>query len=465
MSKGNNLHNSLKRAFDDFEAPLKDAQWERLEGELGGLKKRRKWKFFPYYFSAIIIIAIVSGILSYNFIFDKSEELTSENISLDKKYNYDSEQNNPNDGVIKQQIDENKNLSENSKNSDNLKTSANLKTSVSNNKNVKKSLSKNKYLSNLPEKNNDEIKDNEPNQPTLKTEEKKPETKGNIAETKDTTSKSDVATIDENKKNEEKTEDENIEKIKEKDTDTSIIAKPDEPDKRKKSKYVISLATGYSNMNVKVTSVENMSKVHKDTRKIFEMSNKNTKTLFINFGFDCNVFKGFNIGLNTGFQYLHISQPVNIEYRMFEIPFYDINRNVIGYIKKDSATADVFRTTTTNKTSFIKIPLRFNYTIPLNLKNELLITAGTNISTIISAKGNVISINDGQVKPLSKQMFGKLNFGFLGGLQYSRQIKNQWWMGLENQWQINPEVYKNGPEKIKNRLSGYNINLILKYKI
>ncbi|NUM31949.1 MAG: hypothetical protein HUU47_06460 [Bacteroidetes bacterium] len=462
MSKQNNLQNSLKRAFDDFEAPLKEAQWQRLEGELGGLNKTKKWRFFPYYFIAVLLLLVGSGILSY-FIIYKNNNFDSSKYSINKNYKFESQQNSSNENLTKQQIDKNKNLFETQKGSIDLNSKLNAHNSDTSFKQRNKVLLKNNKNIILSEVNKI---DDEKNETKHSKENEKIEVKDtNIAITNDTLIDNEDIVITDDSKNEGKSEFDKTEDLKNKKQDSTQIVKPREIKNKSKAKYVLSLSTGYSNMNVKVTSIENISKVHKDTRKIFEMSNQNTKTLFINFGFDCNVFKGFNVGLNTGFQYLHISQPVNFEYRMFEIPFYDIDRNIIGYIRKDSATADLFKSTTTNKTSFIKIPLRFNYSIPLNLKNEVLITAGTNISTVISARGNVISINEGKVKPLSRQMYGKLNFGFLGGMQYSRKLKNNWWIGVENDWQINRELFKNGPEKIKNRLSGYNFNLILKYKI
>lgn len=447
MSTGNNLHNSFKKAFENHEAPLNDAQWLRLEKELGG--KAKKWNYLPYLFSALIIVAIFTGIFTYNYIYEKNNSTKSnkqkETLLSTNKYKTENERNNHNTIISKQQLDENKNLSETLKNTDIAKYENKINGNIKVEAEVEAEVGvKGEKLDTLKKEEKVEVEDED-------------KVKENISKNEST----------ETKPKKEEKEKENIEVSEnlKNYNDSTLDDKNDNLKPKSKPKYVFSISTGYSNMNVKVTSVDELSKVHKDTRKVFEMSNKNTQTLFVNLGFDCNIFKGFNIGLNTGLQYLHIKQPVNVSYRMLEIPFYDINRNIIGYIPKDSATAEVLSTNTNNTISYIKIPLRFNYTIPFNSKSEMLITAGTNISTVLKAKGSVISINDGLVKPLSRSMFGKLNFGLLGGLQYCRQIKNQWWMGFENQWQLNPEKYINGNEKIRNRLSGYNINLILKYKI
>ena len=64
MSTGNNLQNSFKKAFENYEAPMNDAQWLRLEKELGG--KAKKWNYLPYLFSVLIVIAILSAIFTYN---------------------------------------------------------------------------------------------------------------------------------------------------------------------------------------------------------------------------------------------------------------------------------------------------------------------------------------------------------------------------------------------------------------
>lgn len=451
MITDNNLHNSFKKAFENHEAPLNDAQWLRLEKELGG--KAKKWNYLPYLFSALIIVAILTGIFTYNYIYEKENTTKfnqqNEVLLSTKKYKTENEQNNHNTIISKQQIDENKNLSETLKNTDIVK--------YENKINVK---SKVEVEDKVEDKVEVEVGMKGEKLDTLKNEKKVESENEDIV--KKNVSKNE--SIEAKPKDEEKENIEIYDNLKN-NNDSTLDDKNEDLKPKTKPKYVFSISTGYSKMNVKVTSIDELSKIHKDTRKVFEMSNKNTQTIFVNLGFDCNIFKGFNIGLNTGLQYLHIKQPVNVSYRMLEIPFYDINRNIIGYIPKDSATAEVLSTNTNNTISYIKIPLRFNYTIPFNSKSEMLITAGTNISTVLKAKGSVISINDGLVKPLNRSMFGKLNFGLLGGLQYCRQIKNQWWMGFENQWQLNPEKYINGNEKIRNRLSGYNINLILKYKI
>ncbi|MCC6721416.1 MAG: hypothetical protein IT243_04385 [Bacteroidia bacterium] len=446
---GNNLHNSIKKALENYEAPLKDAQWTRLEKELAA--KPKKWKFLPYLYSAILIVAVVIGVLLFKYNFNKKTlSINNSSEALEKNYKFEKEQNKQSNVIIKQQFEENQNLSKTLKNSEilkkkQIKLTNNLKPEISETEN-NNSLSEIKKDAETTSINKTD-KSSDTTSYTYSNKNNKGENNINVTDSIDNSiveieNSSDVTNEDSTYKN-----------------------KPIKDIAKAKHKYVFSLSTGYSNMKVHFSAIDDLSKVHKDTRKIFEQSNKNTQTLFINFGFDCNVFKGFNIGLNTGFQYLHISQPVNIKYKMIEIPFYDINRNIIGYIPKDSASAEVLSTNSNNKISYLKIPLRFNYTIPLNLRNEMLITAGTNISTIISAKGNVISVNEGLVKPLSKQMYGKLNFGFLCGAQYCRNIKNRWWMGIENQWQINPSTYTNGVEKVKNRMSGYNINLILKYKL
>ena len=62
-------------------------------------------------------------------------------------------------------------------------------------------------------------------------------------------------------------------------------------------------------------------------------------------------------------------------------------------------------------------------------------------------------------------MYRSMNLGYTGGIQYNIKLQNAWWIGLENLWQGTPLKYKEGLGSIKNKMEGYNVNLIIKYKI
>ena len=62
-------------------------------------------------------------------------------------------------------------------------------------------------------------------------------------------------------------------------------------------------------------------------------------------------------------------------------------------------------------------------------------------------------------------MYRKINAGFAGGVQYNMRLKDAWWIGIENLWQTNSMKYKTGYGSVKNKLQGYSVNFIIKYKI
>ena len=178
------------------------------------------------------------------------------------------------------------------------------------------------------------------------------------------------------------------ENLKNKDTLYINTGVKEEQAKLPPPRYAFSLSGGFSKMDVKVSGVENNNKMHKDTRMIFEQSNQNLKTTFINFGFDLLVFPRINIGLNTGIQYVKVETPVNINYQLTEIPWRDQEGNITHYI--DRPPIDL-SSNSTNYTTYINVPLRINFSLPLNPTNEILLTAGANLSTLAAVKGGKCS--------------------------------------------------------------------------
>jgi hypothetical protein len=138
---------------------------------------------------------------------------------------------------------------------------------------------------------------------------------------------------------------------------------------------------------------------------------------------------------------------------------------IVGYIPLPDDQIKELNSNTTNTTTYINVPLRFNYTLPINIKNEVLLTGGANFSTIVSAKGKTIDVNDGEVKSLEKSRYNKLSTGFLGGVQYSHNLKNAWWLGTEAQWLSNKMNFVTGSGRINSKFQGYRVNLIIKYKL
>jgi len=444
MSTKNNLQDALKNAFENHEVPLKEAQWERLEGVL--LSNKPKRILFPFMFT-FFLVCITAGLtyfltLNYGM---KSQESISE-----------SRNQSPSSPSLP---DQNTNTSNSASNETTLLLN---KTDL---KNSKVAFSNSGLFTKVINSSIDKIT-KVINSVTLDSDKNESELEKDIPNTNEETeapilfSEESIEPIQET--------------IQEKEIDLVFDANDSANDKNDDnpllmpykpfSKFVLSFSAGYSNMNHKITEIENNQNLHKDSRMLFDQSNQNPNIFFINFGIDYNLFPGLNIGLNSGIQYLQINNPVNIKYKLNEIPLRDQDK-IVGYIPLPDDQIKELNSNTTNTTTYINVPLRFNYTLPINIKNEVLLTGGANFSTIVSAKGKTIDVNDGEVKSLEKSRYNKLSTGFLGGVQYSHNLKNAWWLGTEAQWLSNKMNFVTGSGRINSKFQGYRVNLIIKYKL
>lgn len=442
MNTKNNLHNALNKAFENHVEPLNEAQWTRLEGAIIQKKKRR---FFPFFllFLAISFTAGITYFLTLNY------GLTTTQTGLvhsriDKNNSTKSNLNNTS-AIIENNLP-------NSENSDLSFTNASTFIDKKGNISPSKSLKYNKKDS--PQKKDESFNTPYSSEIPIENIDDKPVKKDKFEE---------PVVLETNSKIEK------VEILKENDTVySSPKINPDNNGNIKPaSKFAFSFSGGYSKFNVKVSSIENGEMLHKDTRKIFEASNKDLKTEFFSLGMDWNILPRFRVGFNTGIQYLRTATPVNVTYLLTEVPFWNNQRTEIeGYLTKDSSDALRFNATSTNYTTFLSVPVRFYYTIPLNKRNEILIATGANLSLLASAKGKSLVINNEPgVKPLDKSMYRQFNAGFISGLQYNTKLKDSWWIGVESLWQTNPMKYKTGDGSIKNKMQGYSFNAVIKYKI
>jgi hypothetical protein len=441
MNTKNNLQSALKGAFENHQVPLNEAQWTRLEGAL--IKRKRKW-IFPFVFS-ILTIGFFAGLILFNIINTNQ---------INQVGNIESVNSNVTEI---QSVSEKIQVNATEPHSDikNNKTTANLYPFKNSKKRVQKYKTVNTNYTN-------EIIDDPliaPFESTI-----------NISGTKELaieeTAKGEYNVEENSGKNE-------TNELTEANKDSISIPvfnaqtiKEDLPIKVA-SKFSFSLAGGYSQMNVQVKSLENSQAMHKDSRQLFENANKNLRSEFFTFGFDWNAFPKRRIGFSTGLQYLRVASKVNINYKLTEVPFWNANHTRIdGYVTKDPNSAMELNANTTNYTTYLIIPLKVNYTIPINVKNDIMFSAGTNITTLAGAKGQNIDIsNEPKVNSLQPSMFRKFNTGLAGGFQYSSKLNSKWWLGIDNTWQSNPMKYKIGDGNIKNKLQGYSVNLLLKYKI
>ncbi|MCB9252459.1 MAG: hypothetical protein H6605_08305 [Flavobacteriales bacterium] len=437
MNTKNNLDNAFKKAFEDYQVPLREAQWQRIEGAVAKNKTGKKYLILV----AVLLISassVLTYILTMHFS-NKEPKISHEQVSASEIL-----KNNKTNILkdIPDQINESNNLKKNDSNAA-IEDQEKISPEVSGNNN--------RYVAD-PDSKMTKVEDKTENQKSLLAS---PSVTGiSISNLFD----KDPSILSMGPEQiQETTGSMNLNK--------PAFKKENEVKSPKDSKIVLSAAAGYSNLRMNVINIENQNMLHKDTRKIFEETNKNLKTTFFNLGADFSILPGLNIGLNTGLQYVKIASPVNTSYTMNEVPFYDINRTIIGYYNVDSTNATEFNLNQTNTTSFINIPLRLNYVLPINLKSELLITAGANFAAISQASGKTISLSRSEIRELSQSDFNKFSMGFLGGLQYSHKLVDNWWLGFESQILSNTIKYQSGPGSINASLSGYKLNLILKYKL
>lgn len=435
MSNKDNLQRVLQEAFENHTEILREAQWERLEGAMVKKKKRR---FFPFFilFSVICFTAGVTYFLTVKFGLKNTPEaplIASSKKDAAQAIPFVPEQNTPG--------------SDKSSQKNYLKqepTFAGLSGQI---------FTPMMVPSTEPEIAPPTPELLEPTQtPTEETFESVEENpanstaKENIFEEAKTT---ELIAAEENKK----------------------VEKEIETKTQKVSKFSFSLSGGLSKMNVKVTGIESPEKLHKDTRNLFEQSNQTLKSEFVSLGFDINAFPKMRLGFSTGLQFLRVANPVQIDYRLTEVPLWDSRHTSIqGYVTKSPQDALYFYANSTHYKTYIILPLRLNYSMPLNSKNEIGLSAGVNICGLASAKGKTLILNGGDnsdpgIVDLNRKMYRKFDAGFNAGIQYSHQVKNAWWAGIESIWQSNASKYNTGDGALRNKLQGYNLNFLLKYKI
>ncbi len=444
MNSKSNLQNALKNAFENHEVPLRESQWHRLEGVLVNTKP--KWRIFPFFVAFLLvgITSIATYFLTLKFSIAPISVANETSIPLEDPTNNEA-------SIPKRSI----------------QPFVNAKIANSNLRNTQYKTNQYSIQKQLLLKQGDyntkqKVIPNasKPSDPVLLLADNSKSTDNTLKEDSEISTNSENTNLIEN--NDSEPVEESLDSVK---PVNDPREKEKEPKQNKPSRMVVSVSAGYSKMNTKIIDIENESMLHKDTRSLFEQSNKDSKSFFFNLGMDYSLLPGLNLGLNTGIQYLRINTPVNVNYRITEVPFYNIDGTILGYYNADSANVIELKTASENISNFINIPLRLNYAIPLNFKNEILLTAGANFMAIVGATGKDVALNESQIKPLSKKTYSQFSAGFLGGVQYSHQLKDPWWLGVETQWSSNKLSFKTGPGSINTHLNGYRLNLILKYKL
>ncbi len=505
MNKDSNLRKSLKKAFEEHNEPLREAQWDRLSAALDKEKPERR-RFLPWFFSSlgVILIALVFG-----YWFGKNNTaLVKENLGSSKmsvnsqtdiadttaKPSLNAPIQNPvQDSILKNTVvskNGNQTLAQANKGP---KPLANKRpNSLSNGNTTSYELGNGpipiviiKY--DVPESVNNK---NQPlpiitfNDNGTDNEQKNAEHQGKSKDT-NTQQQSEIKTSKTASNKMAKNSNDSSVYIKT-GQDLSVnsgvgnnsvaVTNKDSLNKNSKGKnndnevtqrkkFAIGFSSGISPVNVKVAGIENSNKVHKDARTLFDQANSNSGSFYANLNFDWYLLKNFSLSFNTGIQFRQIQQQVNIDYKFNEIPFTGVDNSITGYLHvDDSANPVIYHIHGLNTLNYVNIPLKFGYTIPINKKSEIILTSGLNLSIMTKAKGEGFSFKDAEFRPLSTFYENKINAGLIGGLQYGRLIRGPWWFGLEAQWQQNRYNYNAGYGVIKSKINIANYNICLRYK-
>lgn len=491
MNKNDKLQKSLKKAFEEHHEPLHEAQWERLNAALDEKPRRR---FIPWFYAiGVIVMLFLAFATGYYFNSSNKQqpsivvneqpsietpissdgttiEKTTQKTETDTKTTANTSTNNtatPSDNS-RPTTDKHKINTATTNSSTPIKpatkpttsqpdnnpvtqpTNTDLATDNINNKTQKAVTGiAEKPLDNISEKVAEKGPESTPgdNQPKGITDDNNAE---KIKEASDTSAKTILADANSTTK---KANDDSKKKPGKKGKDDSV---------KVRKKFAFTLASGISVDKPAISKFDKPNNMHKDSRKVFEESNSNNQSLFINLGFEWHPSRRLSLIFNSGIQYREFTAIENTNYELKEAPFRATDGSISFYIP--TSIPLVFTNYSTLKTKFVNVPLRFGYTFSLHPKHDLVPTLGANISKITGVEGNTFSLNDMEVRPLKDYISKKINVGLIAGMQYNYNIYKPLWLGLEVQWQQNVYHYNTRYGSMSGKFNTYNYNMILKYK-
>ncbi|MES2616290.1 MAG: hypothetical protein V4613_00320 [Bacteroidota bacterium] len=496
MNKNDKLQNSLKKAFEEHHEPLHEAQWERLNAALDEKPRRR---FIPWFYT-LGVIGMICLAFMLGYYFNSGNQQQPVVIAADETPLSET----PNSGNATA-------ISPTQKIDTITKTPANTSASTTNTAN-----SKDNSQPETDKKPNTSMANNtspiqKATQPSATKTNTQPAAKPATVDiaTTPNTEKAQKETIKTNEKPVDNISDRTTEKNTTQDSDTkstnpiadkgnteeikapakdsaikNIIAdnglnkttpkdsskktngkKKKEDDLTVRKKFAFTLASGISTDKGEISKFKKPANMHKDSRMLFEQSNSNNQSFFLNLGFEWYPSTKLSLIFNSGLQYREFSSIENINYKYNEVPWHNIDGSIAFYIPvHDTNNPIIFTNKSTLKTKYVNIPLRFGYTFSLHPKHDLMPSLGANISKIIGVEGNTFSLNDAEIKPLKDIVNKKINIGWIAGMQYSYNIYKPLWLGLEMQWQQNVYHYNTRYGSMSGKFNTYNYNMILKYK-
>ncbi|MCC6818832.1 MAG: hypothetical protein IT245_08075 [Bacteroidia bacterium] len=485
MKSGNKLNQALKKALQEHPQPLHEAQWERIRAELE--EKKRRPFLWLYFFGSALLLLTIGGLVYWN----ASNNIESvKSISIQPaienpivNINVDSTLEVKSDIKHLSQTETEINNSIESKRNTQLQTtqkslkiddipakSKSLSAANTNRfrrpnpvndqllydiENLKPNSIKSNSLDNLiqnigaskhvlvesPKVMNDTIeKINDSAQQT-------PQLTNAIAQNEDGV-ESDIPTDDSTKSKKKKKK-----------------SKVSEKGEYGNGVFVLGLATGITSINTSVVKLTNQEYLHKDTKNVFEAGNKNQSAFFMNFSFEYKLGSlGFR--LNSGLQYRSISNDINFNYKLSQIAVRNSDNTISFYINvPDSSNPMVFKLQSRQSFQFITLPLQLSYGLKLNSKYEAIFNAGVNISGLVASSGKMFNLNSFEAKPVNTLMNRKINYGLNGGIQLSRHLYRQWWLGLEAGLSTVNMAYDLGSGNLNSRITSRSLNLQIRFKL
>ncbi|MEZ4804553.1 MAG: outer membrane beta-barrel protein [Bacteroidia bacterium] len=461
MKSSNKLNNALRNALKEKPGELHESQWERIQSELNQKKKKG---ILPWLLLLIpvVLISIVSGY----FIGKNSgrtelatETKQSEILNTDSN-DLSKDLSKPNSLEVEKMSDEL--LDESDKQVENIKKNQ-IATQAETNENPRTLANKSDKAASKTISNKEDKEANENRVPNLE------RNKGEHISVVQALSMAEM-------KRQQELEIANvsgIDLIEDKLTDTFTKDTTEENGKNDKksgnsddeSRFAIGFSTGFSPVTSKLIELSNVSKLHQDTRKVFEQSNDRQNSLFAKFTFDYKLSKAFNLGIGSGIEYRQVYNSSQIDYTLNEIPFREVNGDILFYIHvDDSMNPTRIQMKQQNVLQYINIPLQVSYSFPIKKGSEVAIQAGVNLALLAKSKGQTFDLNGSQILELKDMINTKASLGYIMGLQYRREIFEHWWLGGEILFQDNGQNYNLGYGSLRSRIQMRNINLNLHYK-
>lgn len=493
MNRNSNLQNALKKAFGEHTEPLNESQWDRLSSALGEKKPRKR--FLPWIFALVMVAGLSIGLgywlgnnsgsnklMNDKIVINQANEVRSHSTnnndlqtseSNTKQDNNDKSQNiitndqernltkPPLDEESRPQLSgstENRDRQANNNHTvkDNTNGTGNDKKHVTNDKQVVDMSLLGKPKDEKEGLSNKEEIDNRDAQVPVEPFKDQPTDNGTVVMAngysvkEDTTIKKDPMAAD------GKDKDSSTGKKSGSGTDEDVF-----------KRFAIGVSSGLSQAKYRDITMTNAGKMHTDTRDLYNESNSDVSSYFVNMFFDVRVFRNINLNISSGLQYRQLQSHENITYVYDDIPFRDIDGSIFGYFHvPDTLVPDIYRNTSTLTTRFMSLPVAFCYSLPLGVKNEIQFSAGLIFNKILSTNGNTFSVNDSppEIIDISDKYSKKISLGYLGGLNYYRNIYGDWWLGAGVQWQQSRTQFNNAFGTIKSDINMTNYTLNLKYK-